>query len=823
MPRFLQLLVQWLLFQVSVVLGIPLAIETFINDFPRADWPKAPFRNTTALSSTVRNGTSSRNSTGSVHSCGDPFFVFTEENIKDSDFGNYYKDWSKTAHLHPAYNSSSDEMAFFAKQHIGWPDMKCGLSFKGCDNRPSCKDIFDLSEGDVDKARRVFFVITSTHNMIAYADNIYQALESAQSNLIMLIPDASKTFFFERDEQRYQHCQLVKWATNTLAMLALTIGIAVLGPALESMLVAGSAAQLAAKQVRTARRLEKGLESRRKSMDELHQKASKLQKSHPKDKKIAKEWKRAQEKYAKWHKAIENAAKDTEMAIKAEKAVLNVEANGLKATLSKPAPWGRMVKTDKGWKFADNRALKEMQVAAFTIVSGEITFPLTTKVEEDCLDLDANDPDPQVTNAREFSDMFGDILQGFRKYVSYSTAHLMEGSGYGESGSFGNNESSVLSSLISDGSYLVGEEQESRDKLASNPYELEEPIFRHLKATLVSEAWTTNMCYLVRVDDAAGDCHKDLGQLDGTRYCPANGTICKPQCWQNSKEKARNIELFGIGKLNKAPWNLSPEQVMLDSWHNYELNNLFKTHQRPMLEDLLSNPSHALEAEVLRPRATDFTLPVCRSHYLSITNYKIDEDEDQEVFPCTCGDIFSSETNPLMNVTNIAKWVGREYITKKCAKQLSKYTDMGPVQFFLAMCALHVRWPLQHHKQEEGAHPECDGVEQDARAIYDTTFDIDEANRQFCQDSRVMKSGEFIEDEFFKWRNVWGFKDVPTFEERCEDYINRTAADRAGNRTEATLHGIEEHVKGAITGIGPDLWHHYLGDNDHKNNTDFQG
>lgn len=83
----------------------------------------------------------------------------------ESGAAQAYIDWTKTIDQNSAeWTNSISEPTFFAQQVLGWRDFDCGVSFKGCDMKPTYDDILTrISDRHI--ARQVYFILKPMENL----------------------------------------------------------------------------------------------------------------------------------------------------------------------------------------------------------------------------------------------------------------------------------------------------------------------------------------------------------------------------------------------------------------------------------------------------------------------------------------------------------------------------------------------------------------------------------------------------------------------------------------------------------------------------------
>ena len=65
----------------------------------------------------------------------------------------------------PEWIGRVGEIQYFAQKKLNWVDADCGVSYRGCRNLPTCDEIVERVNGDMEEARRIYFVLRSAANM----------------------------------------------------------------------------------------------------------------------------------------------------------------------------------------------------------------------------------------------------------------------------------------------------------------------------------------------------------------------------------------------------------------------------------------------------------------------------------------------------------------------------------------------------------------------------------------------------------------------------------------------------------------------------------
>ena len=82
----------------------------------------------------------------------------------ESGAGPAYVEWSVLVDKSsPEWLERFSEPNFSALNTLGWPDMDCGVTYKGCVNMPTCNEIYSWKQ-NATLARRIYFIIRSMNN-----------------------------------------------------------------------------------------------------------------------------------------------------------------------------------------------------------------------------------------------------------------------------------------------------------------------------------------------------------------------------------------------------------------------------------------------------------------------------------------------------------------------------------------------------------------------------------------------------------------------------------------------------------------------------------
>lgn len=102
------------------------------------------------------------------------FFETTSANIKASRFGDAYANWiAAVDKSSPTWRERLSEPDYFAKTVLDWPDdVYCGITYDGCDGRPSCSDISKRIENRA-RARQICYIFDSFHHVSLISAQIH--------------------------------------------------------------------------------------------------------------------------------------------------------------------------------------------------------------------------------------------------------------------------------------------------------------------------------------------------------------------------------------------------------------------------------------------------------------------------------------------------------------------------------------------------------------------------------------------------------------------------------------------------------------------------
>lgn len=220
-----------------------------------------------------------------------------------------------------------------------------------------------------------------------------------------------------------------------------------------------------------------------------------------------------------------------------------------------------------------------------------------------------------------------------------------------------------------------------------------------------------------------------------------------------------------MDQLENRLWNVHIEDMLSQSYRNYAEKTGPSTIL-PTITEFLTNPLDSPEM-----RAASFRIPVCRSALMQTGDFS-KHGRKNRLFPCSCGDRYSSETAEFLSAANFGTKSHKKELLHRCPKQLSKMVPL-PVEHYLALCALSVRWPNRWETRsiKAGADFGCSKVRQGVNDLVADGKSWVEVNRWFCTESA---EGVTIRREERNWVSVprlYGHDD------KCKKFLAATAAN----------------------------------------------
>lgn len=103
---------------------------------------------------------------------------FNPSRWSESDAGKAYAQWTMVVNkTSKAWQNRVSEPDFFLRSVMGWSDMDCGVTYKGCVRMPTCDQILSRVR-DRHIARQIYFVILSVNNI-----NLISGVVNVRENL----------------------------------------------------------------------------------------------------------------------------------------------------------------------------------------------------------------------------------------------------------------------------------------------------------------------------------------------------------------------------------------------------------------------------------------------------------------------------------------------------------------------------------------------------------------------------------------------------------------------------------------------------------------
>ncbi|MCJ1382555.1 hypothetical protein MMC17_005668 [Xylographa soralifera] len=594
----------------------------------------------------------------------DPAF-FDAKNFGESGAGPWYAAW---AHSTIEENSQEwqdrvSEPAYFAEYEVHWPDMDCGVSYRGCHNMPNCNEILALADGNATHARLMYYVLQSFHNMNLVAGVVSEQTLAAETNVLAMSSSMANTFFWKYDPEQQAHCDLLSGfvkGTVGAVLMALLLVVPMVGPFVTPEVVAAEGATVAA--------VEAGSDAAALDAQGL--------------------WAAA--------RAAEAARDRIRPTVGGTEYLPKLKAEGAWAWKAKvPYNWG------KNWnKYAHSPLATAPWNTLSTYPAQFYAVPIGNGI---CKMFPNPSKDAPLVYEQELSMQIQTAGRGFRKKIDSEMASLNRGTGYGENGAFLPGDTTYLADEIILGVY-AGMTESSHERFVENPSIIEQEMTNTFKNALISSALKSQMCHLhcTPIDVAEA-----TPWTDPNRFCPDANTVCQAQCWQNSG-KAHNMPIFGGDDLNTADnqWDLSLSGFLEGSYRHWQQYRMKPTGLFPSIDDLLS--------EKLDDASGCF-LPVCMSLHMppeaiSKNNHEV---------PCTCGDAYGNETAVFLQDAGFEQWSeikdSREALGHRCFENMMRTSKAtrDPIAQYLTFCEEKVHWPVNNDGHKwffDGADEHCDAV-----------------------------------------------------------------------------------------------------------------
>jgi hypothetical protein len=217
-----------------------------------------------------------------------------------------------------------------------------------------------------------------------------------------------------------------------------------------------------------------------------------------------------------------------------------------------------------------------------------------------------------------------------------------------------------------------------------------------------------------------------------------------------------------MDQLENGLWNIRIEDMLSQSYKNY-VENTSPGTALSNLTEFLANP--------LEERAAGFHIPVCKSALMQTGDFS-KRGRKSRLFPCSCGDRYSNETAKFLAAANFSTESHKKELLRRCPKQLNRMVLL-PVEHYLALCALSVRWPniWESRSIKAGADFGCLKVRQGVNDLAANGKTSAEINRWFCTESA---EGVILRQEERNWVSaprLYGHDD------KCKKFLTAIAAN----------------------------------------------
>ena len=184
-----------------------------------------------------------------------------------------------------------------------------------------------------------------------------------------------------------------------------------------------------------------------------------------------------------------------------------------------------------------------------------------------------------------------------------------------------------------------------------------------------------------------------------------------------------------MDQLENSLWNVRIEDMFSQSYKSYAENT--------SLSAALFNVTGFLENPLDSPerRAEGFHIPVCKSALMQTGDFS-KHGRKNRLFPCSCGDKYSNETTKFLAAANFNTKSHKKELLHRCPKQLKKMVPL-PLEHYLALCALSVRWPTRQESAtiKAGADNGCAKVREDVHNLVADGKSWAAINHWFCTES----------------------------------------------------------------------------------------
>ncbi|KAI9770035.1 MAG: hypothetical protein M1839_003299 [Geoglossum umbratile] len=318
------------------------------------------------------------------------------------------------------------------------------------------------------------------------------------------------------------------------------------------------------------------------------------------------------------------------------------------------------------------------------------------------------------------------VQMEYRNVISTSIFDITRGAGFGENGTIADGNT-VFADIVARGSFFLSN-SEARDKFVNRPFGLEELYAQTVVNGIISTCLSASQCYLSCTEGETEQFGAKDSPLAKSRFCPKPDVACQAQCWRPSI-RAKNVQVYGMDQLENSLWNVRIEDMLTQSYRNYaERTN--PTISLPNITEFLANPQDSPQI-----RAAGFDMRVCQSCRPQTGDFT-KHGRMNKLFPCTCGDVYSSETADFLAAAGFSTQSHKKELLRRCPKQLDKMVGL-PVEHYLALCGLSVRWPTvwESRSIKPGADYSCGKVRREVNDRVAEGQSWIAINRWFCTES----------------------------------------------------------------------------------------
>ncbi|KAI9656718.1 MAG: hypothetical protein M1829_000377 [Trizodia sp. TS-e1964] len=682
----------------------------------------------------------------SQKTCNDDYFAKTRSNFFEAEIDHWYAEWVRTARNDDGFHQLG-ETTYFAFDQMGWPDMECSIAFMGCKGMPSCEDVLRKFPEDSEKARRIYLTTRYMDNVFMYPGLIYEATTKAQINVQNLIGRAAETFYWQPDNRKVAQCAMIK----NVIMSVVNTAIGAAKPIFLGELLSESEFLIAAGVLSTIETIDYWGDISREKREEIERTHTRRQVANIKKSITERRQRRKLERH------------DAAIGLPWTKRTIGETRGPIEE-----ASWGdQKMKPKEGilikgvvhdYSFARDT---ERAVAHWAL-NYLSTFPsafIDGKLDQHLCNAYLPSPiDERIKHAADLGDYIYTLFTDMRREMSEVMALIGRGAGFGVNGAFDDRGDSILSDIIASADFAT-DNFHLRQDLAENPWKVEEKMTQRVSESLISDMLISGSCHIVcfsspKLAETCNALPQSTSYVSFSRYCPDANTLCQAQCWRPG-QRGKNIEMHGIRELEDPIWGSSAQKLIAGSFANYmAYGNTDASNGKNTNPFLNTANSGTVATEPFASLAgSGFNLPVCHStEFNQVADFFHGHSSHTRIFPCSCGDLFGSETGGFLKKLNFVQDGDNKHIfTQTCPSQLETAVAGLPLEHFLALCALEIHWPVHGElavSMQLGADKRCSVVLDEA---YEVLKQGGEPNRWFCKNSQLGRELRADEHHVMVW------------------------------------------------------------------------